>query len=208
MRIDRNIQFFEDSQLRYQLRIHCNHQMINESYATYDEAVKARDEIEANYRETGELAHSSSYVDGKVKLARSRYQSDDLRKTTNSSGQTTFSIDTVCKQCNRKHTYRMSKDYHQFLDRGQRCRSCLVRNRYDDMLDIRYSIDEPYRSNLSTGVKNVSFNKARSKYRVDIVRRGVRVTRFADTLNEAIAIKERILDFYKDHDRLPTHDEV
>lgn len=56
--------------------------------------------------------------------------------------------------------------------------------------------------------KNVTFDRGYSKHRVTIERKKVRVTRFADTLNEAIAIKERILDFYEKHDRLPTHDEI
>ena len=208
MRIDRNIKLIEGRQLPYQVRVIRKTQLITESYATCEEAVKARDEIEANYRETGKLDHSTNYENGKARLARSRFRSDDLKKTKNSSGQTIFAIDTVCKQCNWEQTYRLSDHYHKFLDRGQICQSCFTKNRYDDLLKIRNSRTKSNSNNQSTGVKNVIFDKQYSKYRVTVERKKMRVNKFADTLNEAIAIKERILDFYKEFDRLPTRDEV
>lgn len=208
MRIDRNIEFVKGRQLPYQVRVIRETQLITESYATYEEAVKVRDEIEANYRETGKLDHSTNYENGKARLARSRYQSDNLKKTKNSSGQTVFAIDTVCKQCSWEHTYRLSDHYHQFLDRGQICQSCFTKNRYNDLLKIRNSNTKSNSNNQSTGVKNIVFDKQSSKYRVTIEREKVRINKFADTLNEAIAIKERILDFYERFDRLPTRAEV
>lgn len=208
MRIERNIEFVEGRQLPYQVRVIRETQLITESYATYEEAMKARDEIEANYRETGKLDHSNNYENGKLKLARSRFQSDALRKTKNSSGQTIFVVDTVCKQCNWEQTYQRSDHYHQFLDRGQICQSCFTKNRYNDLLEIRYSNTKANSNNRSTGIKNIVFDKQYSKYRVTIERKKVRVNRFADTLDEAIAIKERILDFWKEFDRLPMRDEV
>ena len=208
MRIERNIEFVKQRPLPYQVRVIRKTQLIIESYATYEEAVKARDEIEANYRETGKLDHSNNYENGKVRLARSRFQSDNFKKTKNSSGQTVFAIDTVCKQCNWEQTYRLSDHYHKFLDRGEICQSCFTKNRYNDLLEIRYSNTRSNSNNRSTGVKNIVFDKQYSKYRVTIERKKVRVNRFADTLNEAITIKERILDFYREFDRLPTRDEV
>lgn len=208
MRIERNIEFVKQRPLPYQVRVIRKTQLIIESYATYEEAVKARDEIEANYRETGKLDHSNNYENGKVRLARSRFQSDNFKKTKNSSGQTVFAIDTVCKQCNWEQTYQRSDHYHQFLERGQICQSCFTKNRYNDLLEIRYSNTKANSNNRSTGIKNVVFDKQYSKYRVTIERKKARVNRFADTLDKAIAIKERILDFYKEFNRLPTRDEV
>lgn len=207
MRIDRNISYLKGRQLPYQIRVKRNDLYINESYATYEEAVKARDEIEANYRKTGKIEHSSIYENGRFKLAKARYQTDDLKRSTK-SGRPVYSIDTVCKQCNRAHTYQWFKYYQQFLDRDQICQSCCTKARYDDLLEIRYSKEESNSNNRSTGVKNISFDKDYSKYRITIDRKKARVTRFADTLDEAIAIKERVLDFYEQFDRLPTLEEV
>lgn len=169
--------------------------------------MKARDEIIANYHATGKMTHSSIYENGRLKLAKRRYQSDDLKKTVK-SGRKYYSIDVICSRCNRIHTYHRQFYYRQFVDRGQICQACFTKDRYNGLLETRYARTKSNSNNLSTGVKNVTFDRGYSKYRVTIERRKVRVTRFADTLNEAIAIKERILDFYKDHDRLPTHDEV
>ena len=49
MRIERNIDFFKDSLLPYQVRVIRRNQNISESYATYEEAIAARNEIEANF---------------------------------------------------------------------------------------------------------------------------------------------------------------
>ena len=154
------------------------------------------------------VRHSNNHENGKLKLARSRFQSDALRKTKTSSGQTIFAVDTVCKQCNWEQTYQRSDHYHQFLDRGQICQYCFTKNRFNDLLEIRYSNTKANSNNRSTGIKNIVFDKQYSKYRVTIERKKVRVNRFADTLDEAIAIKERILDFWKEFDRLPMRDEV
>ena len=83
-----------------------------------------------------------------------------------------------------------------------------MKNRYNELLDIRNSNDEPNRNNHLTGVKNVTFNRKLSKYRVVINRNNRRFNLHTNTLNEAIALKERVLDFYEKHDRLPTRDEV
>lgn len=66
MRIDRNISYLKGRQLPYQIRVKRNDLYINESYATYEEAVKARDEIEANYRKTGKIEHSSIYENDRI----------------------------------------------------------------------------------------------------------------------------------------------
>lgn len=207
MRIERNIEFLDGHQLSYQVQVARKTRIIVESYDTYEEAVKARDEIIANYRATGKMIHSSIYENGRLKLAKRRYQSDDLKKTVK-SGRKYYSIDVICSRCNRIHTYHRQFYYRQFVDRGQICQACFTKDRYNGLLETRYARTKSNSNNLSTGVKNVTFDRGYSKYRVTIERKKVRVTRFADTLNEAIAVKERVLDFYKDHDRLPTHDEV
>lgn len=207
MRIERNISYLNGRRLPYQIRVKRNDLYINESYATYEEAVKARDEIEANYRKTGKIEHSSIYENGRFKLAKSRYNSDDLKRSTK-SGRPVYAIDVTCKQCHKDLTYRWCKHYQQFLSRDQICQSCFVKNRYNELLDIRNSNDEPNRNNHLTGVKNVTFNKKLSKYRVVINRDNRRFNLHTNTLNEAIALKERVLDFYEKFDRLPTPDEV
>lgn len=206
MKVERNIDFLEGNKLPYYVRVTRNRQTIRETYDTLKEAIFARDEIEENYHTTGKMKHSSIYEQGRLKLAKRRYQRDDLKKIINVSGQSVYTIDAVCKQCDRRLTYRLQKFYQQFLDRGQKCQSCFAKENFDSFIDARNANDKPYSTNRSTGIKNISFDK--SSYHVKVIRKNQKISKYAHTLNEAIAIKEHILDFYEKHDRLPTHDEI
>lgn len=207
MKVERNISYLEGHYLPYHVHISRNHQFINESFDTLEEAVMARDEIRSNYLKTGKLDHSSIYEPGNLKLAQRRYRSKDLKKTT-SSGQAVYAIETVCKRCNRKLIYRWHGYYQRFLDRDQLCQSCHKREHYDEFLDTRNANGEPNSNNQSTGIKNITFDRTYSRYRVTVDRQKIRLSRYADSLEEAIAIKERILDFYERFDRLPTSKEI
>lgn len=208
MRIKRNIDFFEDSLLPYQVRVIRHNQNISESYATYEEAIAARNEIEANFLETKELTHSSTYENGRYKNARSKYQSGEIKRTIDRYGEPHYSIETVCKQCNARHTYITHTHYKNFLNRGRRCCSCSMKFRAYELTKMRHASDKAYASNRSTGIKNINFIEDKEKYRVAIERNSNRAIRFTKTLNEALAIKEQILDFYEQFDRLPTRAEV
>ena len=61
VRIEKNIEYLKENPLQYRTIVTRDHQRISESYETLEEAMKARDEIEANYLETGKLEHSSFY---------------------------------------------------------------------------------------------------------------------------------------------------
>lgn len=98
MKVERNIDFLEGNKLPYYVRVTRNRQTIRETYDTLKEAIIARDEIEENYRATGEMKHSSIYEPGRLKLAKRRYQRDDLKKIINVSGKSVYIIDVVCKR--------------------------------------------------------------------------------------------------------------
>lgn len=83
-----------------------------------------------------------------------------------------------------------------------------MKDRHDDLCDIKNSKNRPYSTNRTTGVKNVSFNRSLNTYCVAINRKNNRIVRYANTLDKAIAIKDKILDFYKEFDRLPNVDEI
>lgn len=208
IRVAENIRFLEGHPLPYRMQIERDHQIIRESYDSLEEAIAARDEIKSNYLETGQIKHSSIYEWGHLKLAKRKYRSNDLKRLVIASDKSFYSIDTVCKKCGRRKTYRWSGSYQRFIDRGQICKSCFSKDQNRDRINIRNSNNNCNSTNRTTGIKNVSFDKNASKYHVSIRRKMKRLDVYANTLEEAIAIKERILDFYKDHDRLPTRDEV
>ena len=208
VRVAENIRFSEGHPLPYRMRIERDHQIIRESYDSLEEAIAARDEIKSNYLETGQIKHSSIYEWGHLKLAKRKYRSNDLKRLVIASGKSFYSIDTVCKKCGRRKTYRWSGSYQRFIDRGQICKSCYSKDLNGDRLDVRNSVDKCNSDNRTTGIKNISFNKNFSKYCVSITRKKKTIHLYTETLDEAIAIKERILDFYKEFDRLPNVDEI
>ena len=57
--------------------------------------------------------------------------------------------------------------------------------------------------NNSIGVKNISYNRRRHRYHVEVCRNGERFRALALTLEEAIRIKESALEFYKMHGHVP-----
>ena len=64
---------------------------------------------------------------------------------------------------------------------------------HSEKMKFRNEREEANESNQSTGVKNISFVPSLCLYRVDVRRNGVRYYDFASSLEEAIKIKERIL---------------
>lgn len=209
VRAERNIGYFEGNQFPYYLQIFRGDQSVGESYATIEEAIIARDEIESNYRETNKLEHSSIYEPARLRSARLRYQRDDLKKTdVYHYCNPTYSVDATCIQCGQKQTYRFSNLYRRFLDRGERCQACCVKNRHNDLMSARNASDKPNSTNQSTGIKNIIFDNRNSRYRVMILRKGRNFSKTANTLEAAIKIKEHALDFYEKFDRLPNVDEI
>lgn len=67
--------------------------------------------------------------------------------------------------------------------------------------------DKANYNNLSTGIKNVykidEYNN--SNYQVRICRKGKKIVAYADTIDEAINIKQTILDYYSEYNVLPSN---
>lgn len=209
VRVERNISFIRGNHFPYCLQIIRGDQSVGESYATLEEAIIARDEIESIYRETSNLEHSSIDEPARLKRARLRYQRDDIKKTdVYHYCNPVYSVDATCIQCNKKQTYRSSKLYQRFLNRDKCCQVCFMKNRHNDLMIARNANDKPNSTNQSTGIKNVIFDNRCSRYRVMIKRKGHNFSKSANTLERAIKIKERALDFYEKFDRLPNVDEI
>lgn len=209
VRLERNVSYLEGNQFAYYLQVIRSDRSVGESYTTLEEAIIARDEIESNYRETNNLEHSSIYESARLRSARLRYQRDDLKKTdVYHYCNPVYSVDATCIQCGQKQTYRYSKLYRRFVDRGECCQACFVKNRHNDLMSVRNANDKPNSTNRSTGIKNVIFDNRNSRYRVMICRKGRKFSKSSNTLEEAIKIKERALDFCEKFDRLPNVDEI
>ena len=107
------------------------------------------------------------------------------------------------KMCYRLSKCRCScgKEVECRLDHilSDRTKSCghLLKERSEETREKRIKSlntrKEAYISNISTGIKNISFYRHRHYYEVNILRNGVKYREKAYSLEEAIKIKERIL---------------
>lgn len=101
-----------------------------------------------------------------------------------------------CVNCGRSIRYTTAAAYSRFKKRGRSCKYC-CRDR---------KARKPW---ASTNVLNVSYMQDRvsRKYRVSLQRDGQIFFCNVETMEEAIEVREKALEFYKQHNRLPTKEE-
>ena len=63
-------------------------------------------------------------------------------------------------------------------------------------------------SNRSTGIKNVSYDPCRCRYLINVRRSKQSFSERSKSLQEAIRIKDRVLEFYDNFNRLPRQNEI
>lgn len=209
MRIDRNISYLKDSDLPYQIAIERNHSKICESFDSLEAAIDARDEIEKNYSLNKELKHSSKYELGLKSLACKRFSSDSIVRIPSASDACyRYAAVGTCKICNREKKYISVKRYQIFLERGQLCQSCYMRDRVDEIASKLHNRKESYSSNRTTGIKNICFIQSRQHYLLTIHRNGSKYRQIFKNLNSAVERKSEVLRFYQENHRLPSRDEI
>ena len=209
MRIERNISYFENSDLPYQIAIERNHSKICESFDSLEAAIDARDEIEKNYSISQELKHSSKYEIGLKSLACKRFSSDSIVRIPSASDACyRYAAVGICKICNRENKYISVKRYQIFLKRGQLCQSCYIRDRAEEIASKLHNRKESYSSNRTTGIKNICFIQSRQHYLLTIHRNHSKYRRIFKDLNAAVEHKSQVLRFYQENHRLPSRDEI
>lgn len=63
-------------------------------------------------------------------------------------------------------------------------------------------------SNSKSGHKNITFDHSRSDYHISVYRNGKFFVMRANTLEEAIVIRDKALEFYEEHSRLPKRSDL
>ena len=209
MRINRNINYFDNSDLPYQIAVRRNHTVLHESFESLEDAIAARDEVEQTYNLTKELKHSSRHEDHLKLSACERFGTKNLVKIRSEDGQHyRYAALAVCDRCGYESRYISVEPYQAFLDRGNLCRSCRLKDLSIGIAANLHNRQEPYSTNRTTGIKNISFLKSKQTYLLDIVRHGSRYYEFFRDLNDAINRKSEVLNFYNNYHRLPNKDEI
>ncbi len=180
---------------------------VAETYLTLEEAIAARDTILRKFEESRKLQHSEDKRARRLARAIKRFSTDDIVeiKANDVSDRTVFVKRAECEICGAD----ISRS-HYFRDSTTKCLKCITAKDSDhqrQMLQNRIDRVEANRNN-SIGVKNISYNRHRQKYHVEVCRNGERFRALASTLEEAIQIKEAALEFYEDHGRVPEAYEI
>lgn len=188
--------------VRIQRRIDGKRFAISENYLTLEEAIAARDTILRNFRASGKLQHSKDRRARCLARAIKRLGTDDIVeiKANDVSDRTVFVKRAECEICGSD----ISRS-HYLGDSTTKCRKCITDKDSDHQRRMQQSRIDRVESNKnnSIGVKNISYNRHRQRYHVEVCRNGERFRALAVTLEEAIRIKEIALEFYKTHGHVP-----
>ena len=209
MRIERNINYFKNSDLPYQISIERNNSVLCESFESLKDAIEARDEIEQTFSITEELKHSSLYEDGMKALACKRFATNEVVKVeSEDDSKHRYAAIAKCKECGKESKYIYVRFYRAFLDRDRLCQSCHMKTRTNEIAERLQNRKDPYCSNRTTGIKNICFDKTKNNFIVSIRRNSERYIAKFENLDRAIDRKEKVLQFYRQHNRLPNKDEI
>ena len=203
----RNIVKYQGKDTKYIVSVLRDRRLIRETYSSFQDAIDARDEIESVWRKTFQLKHSSLFGSARFMNAKDRYDCDDieLRRYRN---QNYYTKKCKCSKCSKTLEFRFAERYRMFVDRGNVCQSCYMYATLDQRVKAKIKNPKAYTSNLSTGIKNISYRRQYDDYRLKIIRDKSKFVKHLRSLDDAIRIKERVLKFYDESGRLPTRDEI
>lgn len=179
---------------------------VTEIYSTVEEAIAARDAILRNFESTKDLQNSNDKHARRLARAIKRFGTEDIVeiKANEVSDRTLFVKRAECEICRTD----ISRS-HYFMN-STKCIKCnLGKGSEHQRLILQKRIDRvEANKNNSIGVKNISYDQNTRRYCIGIERNGKRFRTSASTLEKAIQIKEKVLKFYKDYDRLPSFNEI
>ena len=96
-----------------------------------------------------------------------------------------------------------TKLYKPFDVFSKRIKSCghlegwALREKNEDLKEIQRQMDNPLSTNKSTGIKNISYNKAKHAYDVEVFRKGRRYRKRLKNLDDALEYKKALLEGLK-----------
>lgn len=152
---------------------------------TLEEAIKVRNKVYSFYERRGRFPNREE-----LGVARRESRSKLKRVRTEN---------TTCSICGNKYDFSRFSRYQEFLEEGKICGYCKRRQNRDNSI----SVDN------ATGIlqeKYITFDRTyanSTRYRVCITKHRQYFAKSYDTLEEAIKIRDQVVDFHNKHDRLP-----
>lgn len=156
---------------------------------TLEEAIKVRNKVYSFYERQGRFPN--------------REELGIQRRPSRSKLKRVRTEDTTCSICGNKYDFSRFSRYQEFLEEGKICGYCKRRQNRDNSI----SVDN------ATGIlqeKYITFDRTyanSTRYRVCITKHRQYFAKSYDTLEEAIKIRDQVVDFHNKHDRLPNTQE-
>lgn len=156
---------------------------------TLDEAVKIRNQVYSFYERRGRFP--------------SRAELGIQRRQSRSKGRKVRTEDTICSTCGSEYRFKSLRRYEEFIQSGKICGYCQRKQNRDTSISTE---------NV-TGVlqeKYITLDKSYStgtRYRVCVNKDRQYFAKTYDTLEEAIKIRDEVIDFHKAYNRLPNAQE-
>lgn len=82
------------------------------------------------------------------------------------------------------------------------------REEQETLFDVKFktikNLSDKKHSRSNTSMMNITFDRSFDRYAIQITRRGMKFYAVNQSLEEAIKLRDEVLEFYKLYDRLPT----
>ena len=183
------------------------------AFNTLEEALQVRDRVLQFYEESGRLPSAKE-----LGLRRREH-----RLKTDRHREKYISLDKTCGK--RPYRVLISKNRVSFvknfatLEDAIKTRDEVLgffkefdrlpnREEQETLFDVKFkdlkNLSDKKDSNSNTSKKNITFDKSFNRYAIQITRKGMKFYAVSQSLEEAIKLRDEVLEFYKLYDRLPT----
>lgn len=177
---------YHASHNQYKIMVRRGQQFFNMETKSLDEAKTIRDKVLAYYEE-----HKNLPTRQQIGIANGRQGGTGLY---NVKPRTV--CNEVCSKCGNDVTYKSKKAYQNYLDSNKECLNCR-------------RVDGHRETWGRSKMFNITFDESRGAkpYRVSLFRNGELFYQHLNTLEDAIATRDKALEFYKQNGRLPNEEE-
>ena len=186
------------------------------AFNTLEEAIELRDKVLQFYEEFGRLPSVKE-----IGLRRREH-----RLKTDSRNERHISLDGTCGK--RPYRVLIVKNRVSFvknfstLEEAIKMRDEVLnffkefdrlpnREEQETLFDVKFkdlkNLSDKKDSKSNTSKKNITFDKSFDRYAIQITRKGMKFYAVNQSLEEAIKLRDEVLEFYKIYDRLPSKTE-
>ena len=183
---------YDETVHSYVVRIRRDNQLFVTYLDTLDEAISVRDKAYEFHEKNGSLPTKSDL--GLNRRSRRAFK-ERVKKVM---------PECVCKICKKTMSYRIQSKVKEFERRGNVCGNCLSK----DLAKLSLEIKPDRPNQLNEKYIFLDIKGTRTYYKVSLSKRRRVINKAFLSLKDAIVFRDQMLNFYKEHNRLPGDSEL